>query len=62
MWSDSQITLYWLSSKKKLKLFVANRVNEIHELLPNATWEYIPTHDNPANLVTRALPQKPVGI
>ena len=55
MWSDSQITLCWLSSKKKLKPFVANRVNEIHELLPNATWEYIPTHDNPADLVTRGI-------
>ena len=58
MWSDSQITLCWLSSKKKLKPFVANnanRVNEIHELLPNATWEYIPTHNNPADLVTRGI-------
>ena len=58
MWSDSQITLCWLSSKKKLKPFVANnanRVNEIHELLPNATWEYIHTHNNPADLVTRGI-------
>jgi len=55
MWSDSQIALCWLSSKKKLKPFVTNRVNEIQELLPNATWKYIPTHDNPADLVTRGI-------
>ena len=38
MWSDSQITLHWLSSKKKLQHFAANRVHKIHELLPNIPW------------------------
>ena len=55
MWSDSQIALCWISSKKRLKPFVTNRVNETQELLPNATWKYIPTHDNPADLVTRGI-------
>ena len=35
MWSDSQITLHWLFSKKELQQFVVNRVNEIHKLLSN---------------------------
>ena len=55
MWSDSQITLHWLSSKKKLQPFVANRVYEIHELLPDVPWQYCPTQDNPADLVTRGI-------
>ena len=42
MLSDSQITLRWLFSKKKLQQTVANRVNEIHRLLPNFTWHYCP--------------------
>ena len=45
MWSDSQITLHWLASQKK-QPFVANRVHEIHELLPNVPW---------ADLVTRGI-------
>ena len=52
MWSDSQITLHWLSSKKTLHPFIANRVQEIHELLPEFPWKYCPTQDNSADLVT----------
>ena len=55
MWSDSQIVLHWLSSKKKLQPSVANRVQEIHELYPETTWKYCPTQDNPADLVTRGI-------
>ena len=53
MWSDSQITLHWIFSEKKLQIFIANRVQEIRNLLPNATWQYCPTEYNPADLVTR---------
>ena len=55
MWSDSQIVLCWISNKKKLPPFVANRVNEIHDLVPTATWMYCPTQDNPGDLVTRGI-------
>ena len=55
MWSDSQITLCWISNKKKLPPFVANRVNKIHDLVPTATWMYCPTQDNPGDLVTRGI-------
>ena len=37
MWSDNQIVLHWLSSKKKLQPFVPNRVQEIHELFPETS-------------------------
>jgi ribonuclease HI len=32
LWSDSQIVLHWLSSKKELKRFVHNRVTEIQSI------------------------------
>ena len=54
-WSDSQIVIHWLSSQKELKCFVQNRVKEIHQLTNNATWNYCPTTDNPADLLTRGI-------
>ena len=55
MWSDSQIALHWIFSEKRLSTFVANHVQEIHKLLPDATWQYCPTQSNPADLVTRGI-------
>ena len=55
MWSDSQIALHWILSEKRLPTFVTNRVQEIHKLLPDATWQYCPTKSNPADLVTRGI-------
>ena len=40
MWSDSQIGLHWISSEKKLPMFVSNRVQEIHRLLSDAIWQF----------------------
>ncbi|XP_061171675.1 uncharacterized protein LOC133181151 [Saccostrea echinata] len=54
-WSDSQIVLHWLSSKRLLKKFVSSRIFEIRELRSAFTWKYCPTHDNPADLLTRGL-------
>ena len=54
-WSDSQITLHWISSNKKLKPFNENRVREIRQLSNPAQWHYCPTHLNPADLLTRGL-------
>jgi len=55
MWSDSQIALHWIFSEKRLPLFMANHVQEIRKLLPDATWQYCPTECNPADLVTRGI-------
>jgi transposase InsO family protein len=55
LWSDSQIVLHWLSSKKSLPQFVANRVKEIKLLCPASSWHYCPTSDNPADLLTRGI-------
>lgn len=54
-WSDSQIVLHWLSTAKPLKRFVGNRVEEIKRLTTNTNWKYCPTHDNPADLLTRGV-------
>ena len=55
LWSDSQIVLYWINSNKQLKQFVTNRVNSIKELFPPSTWHYCPTHENPADILTRGF-------
>ena len=53
LWSDSQIVLHWLNSGKKLKQFVAHRIQEISLTYTATLWHYFPTGDNPADLVTR---------
>ena len=53
LWSDSQIVLSWIHSKKSLKPFVSHRVNEIRSI--STTWRYCPSADNPADLFTRGI-------
>ena len=55
VWTDSQIVLYWIHSKKSLPQFVSSRVSEIHTTLPSASWRFCSTNDNPADLLTRAI-------
>ena len=55
LWSDSQIVLNWLKSKKTLKSFVANRIKEIRELTGEFMWKYCPTDTNPADLLSRGV-------
>ena len=55
MWSDSEIVLHWLYSTKPLKQFLANRTQEIKKLFPVTVWNHCPTHDNPADLLTRGI-------
>ena len=52
-WSDSQIVLSWITSKKILKPFVSNRVHEIRSI--STSWRYCPSADNPADLLTRGI-------
>ena len=55
MWSDSMIVLCWLRSTKPLQQFVHNRVTEIRDLTSVRNWNYCPTQDNPADLLTRGI-------
>jgi len=54
LWSDSQITLHWIRSDKKLPVFVTNRVNEI-KLKQIDEFKFCPTGDNPADLLSRGV-------
>ena len=54
-WSDSQIVLHWLTTKKPLNRFVKRRISEIQEITTNHEWKYIPTDMNPADLQTRGI-------
>ncbi|XP_059223173.1 uncharacterized protein LOC131996978 [Stomoxys calcitrans] len=54
LWTDSSIVLGWLSKPPMLwETYVANRASQIHELVPDAKWNYVSTHDNPADIGTR---------
>ncbi|KAE9521350.1 hypothetical protein AGLY_018254 [Aphis glycines] len=55
-WSDSQIVLSWLINQHScFKVFVSNRVHQIHQLLPSCKWGYVRTDDNPADCVSRGM-------
>ncbi|XP_028171679.1 uncharacterized protein LOC114360986 isoform X2 [Ostrinia furnacalis] len=55
-WTDSTVILGWLSApSSRLKTFVRNRVNEIHENTNNQVWCYVPSKENPADLVSRGV-------
>ena len=55
-WTDSMDVLYWLQSKKPLKVFVKNRVSSILEDSKPEQWKYVETSMNPADLSTRGIP------
>ena len=59
LWSDSKISLWWITgSQKKLKPFVENRVQEIRKLTEAKEWNYCPSKENPADLLTRGTSTK----
>ena len=58
LWCDSQIDLYWLTSDKVLPVYVRNRVDEISSLLPDVLFHYVPSKENPSDLVTRGVTSK----
>ena len=55
IWSDNQIALSWVFSDRSLPIYVRNRVDEIHSLLPSAVYHYISTKENPSDLFTRGV-------
>lgn len=55
-WCDSTIVLSWLTTaSSRLKPFVRNRVNEINEATAGKAWGYVPSLENPADLVSRGV-------
>jgi len=56
LWSDSTITLNWISSpSRRWEAFVANRIGEIQRLTEIKNWRHITSPDNPADLLSRGL-------
>ncbi|XP_030023064.2 uncharacterized protein LOC115442195 [Manduca sexta] len=55
-WCDSCVVLSWLQGNtRKLKTFVSNRVVEICEITNSTSWRYVPTDQNPADLISRGV-------
>ena len=54
LFTDSQCVLHWIHSEKTLSVFVTNRTKEIKEI--DATFRYVNTKENPADLATRGMP------
>ncbi|XP_018398110.1 PREDICTED: uncharacterized protein LOC108776097 [Cyphomyrmex costatus] len=56
LWSDSMVTLHWISSiSRKWGVFVANRIGEIQGLTQRSNWRHVPSSANPADLLSRGV-------
>ena len=56
LWSDSRNVICWLrSDTKEHRQYVANRVQKIQDQTSKATWRWVNTEDNPADLGSRGL-------
>ena len=51
-WLDSTVALHWIKGNGQYKQFVANRVAKI-QLYKEIEWRYVPTDENPADLLSR---------
>ena len=55
-WTDSTVALHWIQTPSyKLKTFVANRVAQIQETLPETRWRHVKSTDNPADCASRGM-------
>ena len=51
-WTDSKVTLAWISAvQKEYKTFVEKRVQEIRKATDVSKWFYCNTEENPADLL-----------
>ena len=53
-WSDSMTALRYIRNvSTRFKSFVAHRIQQIQDLTDVASWNYVPTDCNPADLASR---------
>ncbi len=58
-WTDSKVVMGYISIvTRRFHIFVANRVQQIHEHTKPKQWQYINTHSNPADAASRGLTAK----
>ena len=57
-WTDSTIVLAWIQGNpRRLKVYVGNRVAQILDLTPAASWNHVASKDNPADCgLARCIP------
>jgi len=56
LWSDSKVTLAWIAKpSNNWKIFVRNRVQDIHDLFSLDVWSHCPGLENPADLHSRGM-------
>ena len=49
-WSDSKVVLWYIRNvATKFKVFVTNRIQQLHESSEVNQWRYVPSKDNPAD-------------
>jgi len=55
-WTDSMLNLQYINNEERcFKVFVANRVSEIHLHSKPSQWHYIKGESNPVDLATRGF-------
>ena len=58
-WTDSKVVLGYIRNEaKRFHIFVANRVQQIHDLSEVSKWNYVNTAENPSDLPSRGATPK----
>ena len=53
-WTDSKVVLGYVNNQsRRFHVFVANRIQQIHDLSSPTEWKYVETQSNPADLASR---------
>ena len=56
LFTDSTIVLAWLAKPSNCwKTFIANRVSEIHSLIPECSWLHVKSSENSADILSRGI-------
>lgn len=55
-WTDSSTVLSWLTTPHTaFKIYVSNRIHQVHSLLPGCRWHYVHSESNPADCASRGV-------